>query len=477
MKIPDNPISRAEILSRLISYRSVDLDVRGGKVFAYCYNPEKEIEETTKQAYVEYLSENALDPTSFPSLVRMEREVVRMIANLLRGDDQVVGSFTSGGTESILLACKSARDKARAEKPHITQPEIILPKSAHGAFHKAAEYFGLNPVLVGLDRKTFQADLAEYEKAITPNTILLVGSAPQYAQGIVDPIRALGQIALKRNLWLHVDACVGGIHLSFQRQIPGFEPIDFDFSVPGVTSLSVDMHKYGYAPKGASIVLYRDKSYRRHQIFSTINSATYALVNANIQSSRSGGPIAAAWAALHAMGSAGYRDIVSAVMKKTYQMVDRINAHPHLRVLGKPDVCMFSIASDTINVFELADEMRKKGWYLQPQFSTEWTPMNLHISVSYGNLGVVDSFLDDLDAATDVVAGRPPLKVDDVRHQVIEMLEGASPAEAMARLSQAAGFVGNELPQEMAFVNTVLEALPRDMGAYMLAEFLNDLYV
>jgi hypothetical protein len=177
------------------------------------------------------------------------------------------------------------------------------------------------------------------------------------------------------------------------------------------------------------------------------------------------------------MGSAGYRDIVSAVMKKTYQMVDRINAHPHLRVLGKPDVCMFSIASDTINVFELADEMRKKGWYLQPQFSTEWTPMNLHISVSYGNLGVVDSFLDDLDAATDVVAGRPPLKVDDVRHQVIEMLEGASPAEAMARLSQAAGFVGNELPQEMAFVNTVLEALPRDMGAYMLAEFLNDLYV
>ncbi|MBY0586223.1 aspartate aminotransferase family protein [bacterium] len=477
MKIPTEPLTREQIMRQLATYRTPDLDIRGGRVFAYTYTPPTDVEETTKQAYLEYLSENALDPTSFPSLVAIEREVVRMVASLLRGDDRVVGSFTSGGTESILLAVKSARDKARAEHPEITRPEIVLPKSAHGAFHKACDYFGLQPILVPLDRATFQVDLDAFRQAITPNTILLVGSAPQYAQGVVDPIRALGQIALDRGLWLHVDACVGGIHLSFQRDLPGWPHHDFDFSVPGVSSLSVDMHKYGYAPKGASIVLYRDKSYRRFQIFSTIASATYALVNANIQSSRSGGPIAAAWGVLHAMGQSGYRQIVDSSMQATQKIVDHINQSKHLRVLGKPDVCMFSIASETINVFELADEMRRRRWYLQPQFSTEWTPMNLHISVSNANVPVVDEFLFDLDQSVEALSTRSPLRIEDIRHQVITMLEGATPAEAMARLSASAGFVDGQLPEDMAFVNSVLEAMPREMGAYMLAEYLNDLYV
>lgn len=478
MKIPDTGETHDAVLADLEKFRQHDLNVRGGHVFCYSYHPGADVERTSESAFVNFLTESALDPTTFPSVMRIERDVVRMIANLLRGDENVVGNFTSGGTESILLAVKTARDHARAHRPEVKEPEILLPRSAHGAFFKAAAYFNLKPVIVEIDPETFRAIPKAMAEAITPNTIIMVGSAPQYAHGVIDPIAELAQVAEAHKLWLHVDGCVGGIQLSLMREMDEFQIPDFDFSVPGVTSISADMHKYGYSPKGASVVLYRNKSLRRHQIFSTTDSATYALINPTIQSTKSGGPMAGAWATLRRLGKNGYRNIIREVMKCTRKMMDHVNKSGDVRVLGQPDMSMFAIVSDTINVYELADEMRERGWYLQPQFSADCSPMNLHVSVSFANVAQFDPFCKAFDDAVAQLKSRPPITVEDVRNQVAQVLgESESLEAAMEKLGQVAGLANGQLPERMAFINTVLECLPRDLRATILGDFLNDLYV
>jgi glutamate/tyrosine decarboxylase-like PLP-dependent enzyme len=463
------------VLDALAAFKAKDLAWRRGRVFAYVYDPGPELEELAAKAYLMYLNENALDPTAFPSLVRLEVEVVRMIADLLRGDECVVGNFTSGGTESILLAVKTARDLARVERPHITEPEIVLPRTAHSAFHKAAWYFGLKPVVTPVNPATFQADVDAMRNAITPNTVLLVGSAPGYAQGVIDPVEEIGRLALERNLLFHVDACVGGIHLSFMR-LRGYEVRPFDFSVPGVTSISADMHKYGYAPKGASTVLYRNKQIRQYQLFACAATATYALINTTVLSTKSGGPIAAAWAMLKHLGVEGYGRIVDRVQSATRQLVDGINAIPALRVLGKPDMCMFSLASDELNVFELADKLSARGWYVQPQFSTEQTPENLHVTVTLASCGVIDDFLFDLrDTVERLTASPDRLNTPALREQVRALARDFNNGAAQ-EIGAMTGLRGTDLPETMALINTALDALPDSMTEELLIRFMNDLY-
>ena len=417
MQIPAKGLPRDKILHALESFKQNDLAWRSGRVLAYTFDPGKGAEEVTRAAYAMYLSENALDPTSFPSLVKLETDVVRMIVNLVRGDASVVGNMTSGGTESILLAVKTARDWARAHRPHIKQPEFVVPRTAHSAFHKAAAYFDLKIVVSPVDPNTFRADVDAMQSLITGNTVLLVGSAPGYAHGVIDPISEIAAIAHERGLLCHVDACVGGIHLSFMRRM-GCELPDFDFSVPGVTSMSADMHKYGYSAKGASVVMYRNKELRRHQFFACAASTTYALINPTILSTKSGGPMAGAWAILHFLGEEGYRRIVREVMEATTRMVDGVNRIDGIRVLGKPDMCMFSIASDEFNVYQLADEMKARGWYLQPQFSIDGLPANLHITVNQNSIAVVDDFLAALkDAVTAVKAD--PIRLTRTKYAAI----------------------------------------------------------
>ncbi|MBW1887159.1 MAG: aspartate aminotransferase family protein, partial [Deltaproteobacteria bacterium] len=265
MKIPQKGIPREEIFQKLEELRSNDLDWRSGRAFGYVFDAGAEAMEVGKQAYSMFLTENALDFTVFPSLLQLENELVSMASIHVGGDEDVVGNFTSGGTESIILAVKTARDYFRAKRPDISEPEMILPTTAHAAFHKAAHYLDLKVVQVMVDPKTFKAEVELVRQAITPNTILLVGSAPSYAHGVVDPIRELGQLALEHDLLLHTDACMGGFLLPYFRRLGSSVP-DFDFSVPGVTSLSMDLHKYAYTPKGASLVLYRNKDLRRFQI-------------------------------------------------------------------------------------------------------------------------------------------------------------------------------------------------------------------
>ena len=452
------------------------MDWKAGKVWCYVYHPGEDPAEVTREAYLSFLNENGLDPTVFPSLLKLETEVVRAVINLLRGDANAVGHLTTGGTESIMLAVKTARDQARAQHPEIAQPEMILPKTAHAAFHKAAHYLSVKPVVVDIEPQTFAVRAEEMERAITPNTILLVASAPNYSQGVVDPIEKIGKLAQERNLLFHVDACVGGLHLSFMRKL-GYEVPDFDFTVRGVTSISTDLHKYGYAAKGCSVIMYRNKDIRKYQIFACTETTGYTLVNPTVLSSKTGGPMAGAWAILNFLGEEGYKKIIQEVQDATKTLIDGIGSIDGLQVLGEPAMCMFSFKSDVINVYQLADEMGKRGWYIQGQFSTPLTPRNLHISVSHSTVHNVEALLKDLRECVDLVKSKAPIDSDAIKAMVRAALQSPDAEAAFGHLAASAGLTGTELPSEMAFINEVLDALPDELCNMFLVNYFNDLYV
>ena len=476
MHIPQQGLSKEEILDTLQAFKSRDMDWKAGKVWCYVYNPGEAAAEVTREAYLSFLIENGLDPTVFPSMLKLETDVVRATINLLRGDSNAVGHLTTGGTESIMLAVKTARDKARAEEPEITQPEMVLPRTAHAAFHKAAHYLSVKPVLVDIDPWTFKVRAQDMQAAITSNTILLVASAPSYSQGVIDPIAEIGKLAQEKNLLFHVDACVGGLHLSFMRKL-GYEVPEFDFTVPGVTSISMDLHKYGYAAKGCSVIMYRSKDIRKYQIFACTDTTAYTLINPTMLSSKSGGPMAGAWAILNFLGEEGYKNIVKEVQQATKKLIDGVNAIEGLQVLGEPAMCMFSFKSDTINVYQLADVMSKRGWYIQGQFSTPLTPRNLHISVNHGTVHNVDELLEDLRECVEIVKESTPIDGAAIRTLVGEALQSPDPEAAFGQLAASAGLAGTELPTEMAFINEVLDALPDELCNVFLVNYFNDLYV
>jgi glutamate/tyrosine decarboxylase-like PLP-dependent enzyme len=348
--------------------------------------------------------------------------------------------------------------------------------TAHAAFYKAAEYFDVIPVAVPVDTKTFRADVTKMRDAITDNTILIMGSAPSYAHGVVDPIPELGQLALKRGLLLHVDACVGGFMLPYYRRLGQVFP-DFDFSVPGVTSISMDFHKYGYTPKNASIVLYRSKELRKHQIFACARWPGYSVVNTAVQSSKSGGPLAAAWAVVNFIGDDGYLEIARRTREATRRLVEGIEKIKGLRMMAKPDLCMFSFTSDTIDVFHIIDEMKERGWYIQPQLAFETSRKNIHISINESNAGLVDELLKDL---MDSVERARTMKTTALAAEVKKLLAGAGTQEIsdqdISQMMGMLGIKGNQLPSRMAEINEILNVLPVQLRERLLINFLNDLF-
>ncbi len=475
MFIPEQGLDKQDIFKTLESYKGGDLPWQSGKVMAYVYDPGKEAREVAEAAYMMYLNENGLDPTTYPSVAKLEMDVVRMVIDLLRGDKEVVGNMTSGGTESVLLAVKTARDRARVHRPEVKEPEMILSRTAHPSFHKAATYFNVKPVVVGFDTETFKADVAAMRDAVTDNTILLVGSAPGYAQGVVDPIEEIGALALEKGLLFHVDACVGGIQLSFMRKM-GYDVPPFDFSVPGVTSISTDMHKFGYAPKNASMIMFKDKRLREYTIFSCTRTTTYVLINPTILSSKSAGPMAASWAILMYLGEEGYRRIVEEVMNATRKIIDAIDSMPDLRLLGRPDMCLFSVASNTINVFQLADEMNRRGWYIQPQLATDLSPSNVHITVNHSAVPAVDEFIAELRDAVETVKSNPmEIDTDSLKQNIEQLAAGLDP-EGYDQILAMAGLAAGEVPHQLALINTLLECLPDDVAEKLLVNFMNDIY-
>lgn len=475
MRIPAHGLGRDDIFRTLEEFRAGDMPWRDGRTWAYVYDPGPEAEAVIKQAFAMYLTENALDPTVFPSTLRLETELVAMAAAHLQGDDQVVGNFTSGGTESIILAVKTARDYARTVRG-IAEPEIVLPATAHASFQKAAHYLDVKAVLAPVDPRTFKADVAAMRDAVTPNTALLVGSAVSYAHGVVDPIRDLGQLALERGLLLHVDGCMGGFLLPYFRRLGAPVP-DFEFTVPGVTSISMDFHKYAFAAKGASVILHRSPELRRHQMYACSNWTGYTVINPTVQSTKSGGPLAAAWAALNFIGDAGYLEIARQVLDATRRIAAAVEATPGLRMLGAPEMNLVAFTSDTVSVFEIADEMKARGWYVQPQLAFGDSKENIHLSINPASVRWVDALIGDLRACVEAAAARPPdATAAQVRQAVAALGDDDVSPEVFTGLLGAVGVEGTRLPDRMAGINEILNALPVRFRERLLVEYLNELY-
>ncbi|MBC7386078.1 MAG: aspartate aminotransferase family protein [Cryobacterium sp.] len=403
--LPKKGTSRTTILEGLQTSHDSDTNWHDGRTFSLVYHASDEHTEFLKKAYSIYFHQNGLNPSAFPSLKRFEAEVVSISANLLGGGESAAGTMTSGGTESILMAIKTYRDWARVVKPEIMKPEMIVPSSIHPAFDKAAHYFDVKLIKAPL-RKDFRVDLSAVEKLITANTILLVGSAPQYPHGVIDPIPELAGMAKSRGIGMHVDACVGGFILPFLKML-GYPIPPFDLSVDGVTSMSADLHKYGFASKGASIVLYKDKELRRHQFFVLSEWAGGAFASPSMPGTRPAGAIAAAWATLQAFGEDGYLEIAKTCMENTKRLQEGVKALGY-SIVGQPEMSIFGFQAESLDVYAVADQMQLKGWYIDRQQK----PTCLHLMVTPAHTQQIDVFLQDLKEATERVRTHPELSTE-----------------------------------------------------------------
>ncbi|WP_327587436.1 aspartate aminotransferase family protein [Nonomuraea sp. NBC_00507] len=468
MNLPLTGRTAEDLLAEVARMKEHDLPVRGGQVTAYVYDTGRaEVNDAAARAYFEMLEVNCLDPTAFPSVVEMERQVVGAVADLLGGGH---GIFTSGGTESIMLAVKAARDFQA--KP---RPNLVVPVTAHPAFHKAAHYLGVEVVAVPVDLETYRVRAQDVEAAIDENTILVVASAPSYPQGVIDPIEQVASVASAAGVPCHVDACVGGWLLPWLRAAGAAIPL-FDLSVPGVTSISCDLHKYGYAPKGASVVLFADPAMRRKAYFASAGWPGYTIINATVQSSRSAGPLGGAWATLQALGRQGYEELGRVTLEATRRLREGLAAISGLRVLGEPESSLVAFAGDGIDVFVLADEARRRGWFLQPQLSYAGIPANLHITVTGVTLAGAESMLKVIAESAEAARSRGPAVLPD---GLVDLVAGMD-LEALddATFAELAASVGVDLrpgagQPEMAMVNTVLDALPATSREAVLVRFLS----
>ena len=400
-RIPEAGVPPEDILEHMRDLRTEDADWHSGQTWSLVYHAGDEHSAFLKEAHGTFFSENALNPIAFPSLRRFEAEVVRMTATMLNGDSNVAGTMTSGGSESILMAVKTYRDRARQLHPEIKRPEMVLPVTAHAAFLKAGHYFGIEPVLVPLE-DDLRVDVSAMRTSINPNTIMLVGSAPNYPHGIIDPIEELGTIALDKELGFHVDACLGGFLLPWVEQL-GHPIPPFDFRVPGVTSMSADVHKYGFAAKGASTILYRDAALRRFQFHVSTGWPGGIYASPSMAGTRPGGSIAAAWAALKRIGRDGYLDMAKGIMETSRQLIEGINSIPGLQVLGDPPASVFAFASDEVDIYAVGDVLDEQGWHMDRQIK----PASLHLMITPVHAGLEDKFLEDLAAAVGEVRANP----------------------------------------------------------------------
>lgn len=394
-RFPEDALEKEELFRQMEAYKERDLNWQQGKSFCLIYYPGKEKAEMIRKAYNMFFTENALNPISFPSLKNFESEVVSMTADLMNGDEKVAGSMTGGGTESILMAVKSAREYFKKVRKKTGIPEVILPATAHPAFQKACHYFGLKAVAVPVGND-FKADVQAMSAAITRNTALIVASAPSYPQGLIDPIEEISEVARKQKILCHVDSCIGGFMLPFIKKL-GYPVPAFDFALPGVTSMSVDIHKYGYSAKGASVILYRNAEIRKHQFFVYTSWSGGIYGSSAISGSRPGGSIAAAWAAIKGIGEKGYLDLAKGTMDTTDRLKEGIARIRELRLMGKPEMSIIAFTSDSVNIYEIADELNLKGWH----FERLQKPAGIHLTVSQIHGDVADAFLADLKQAVE----------------------------------------------------------------------------
>jgi glutamate/tyrosine decarboxylase-like PLP-dependent enzyme len=407
--MPESGSSWEELKLEMLERGSGDAKWRDGKTAVYVFNAGEDVAQVQKEAYTLYMSENGLGPLAFPSLKKMEEEVVGMGLWLLHGDEESVGNITSGGTDSITMAVKAARDYALANRPISGQPNLVVPFSAHPAFDKACKMMSLELRRVPV-RSDWLADADAMAQAADDNTIMFAGSAPSFPYGLIDPIVELGDMAAEKGIWLHVDACVGGYIAPFVR-MNGAEIPPFDFEVPAVCSMSADLHKYGYCAKGASTVLFRSEEHRKHMIFDCSDWPGGRMITPTLAGTRPGGAISAAWAVMNYLGVEGYKakhQLVTDAREAIAAGVQPLG----FEILGKPKLGLIAYSHADVDVFAVYKQMYKKGWFTS--LTTE--PKALHLMLSPFHVEVTDVYLNDLRESVAAVKAGDNESIKEARY-------------------------------------------------------------
>jgi glutamate/tyrosine decarboxylase-like PLP-dependent enzyme len=473
LSFPDRGRQPDEILAALSDHRARDLK-SNGRAFAFVYDAGKPVRDLARQAFAASMEINGLDPTSYPSARTIENQVVRGCLELLQAPAGACGTATAGGTESVILAVKAARDFAGKG---IARPKMLLPETAHACFHKAAHYLGVEVVVVKVDPVTLRADVADARAKMGDDVILVVGSAPSYTHGVVDPIAELAALAQEHQKLMHVDACVGGCVLPFLRECGVAVPA-FDFAVEGVTSISLDLHKYGFAPKGISVLLQRRAELRAAQYYACARWTGYSIVNSTTLGSKSLAAASAAFAVMQHLGRDGYRERVRTMWQATERLVEAIGTMPALTVLGRPDMNLFALTTreeggQTADVFELADRLSERGWNVQPTYAFGPSPAHIHLSIDPGNAASVDDFIADLRSASRDLppSATPPPAVMALLSQVAAG-GGVDSAALLAEL----GINDGQLPKRAAIIHRLLNAATPELREQLLVLFMGALF-
>ncbi|WP_308799306.1 pyridoxal phosphate-dependent decarboxylase family protein [Agromyces silvae] len=488
----------SDILAELRALRERDAPTHGGRVLSYVYDPGlAELDELAADAARLVQPVNGLDPTTFTSVAALESRVVGFARDALGGNGDVVGSVTSGGTESCLLAVKTARD-AWVAAGGAGQPRLVAPVTVHAAFHKAAHYLGLVLDLVPVDEATGRPRVDEFARRLGADVPLVVVSAPSYPFATLDPIAEVAALAADAGVAVHVDACIGGFALAFWP-----DPLPpWDLRVPGVTSLSADLHKYGYAPKGVSVLLMRGRDRQRRQYFATTRWPGYPVVNPTMTGSKPAGPLAAAWAIIEALGVEGFRRLTARAAHATGALVAAVGRIEGLRVVGDPVGPLLAVASDErmppgrrVDPHHWADAATAAGWRLQlqpglRQADGDPLPRTAHLTVTPVTDAVLDELVPALVRAADEVRGIPPVDGAAVLAALTTgdggpaggALSGdvgelsADTAAGLLRvfglLDGDAGSAGGALPARLAPVLALMETLPPEIAERLLVELL-----
>ncbi len=476
--------SAESILDRLRALRAADAPTHGGRVLSYVYDPDDErLDALAGEAMRIAQPVNWLDPMTFPSAAAIERDVLGFVRGLLHGDEDVVGTLTTGGTESCLLAVKTARDhwlRAHGAVSGAARPRLVAPTTVHAAFHKAAEYFGLSLDLVpvGADGRVSAAAIAA-RLGSADDVAIVVVSAPSYPFAALDPVVEVAAVTEAAGVPLHVDACVGGLVLPFWPGLPSW-----GFAVPGVTSMSADLHKYGYAPKGVSVLLQRGRDRQRAQFFATTEWPGYPVVNPTILGSRSTTAAAAAWAIIQALGAPGYQGRVDAARRATEAIRGAIDGIGGLRIVGAPVGPMLAVAADEslpesarVDPHRWADAIHHRGFAVQQQPGMRQSdgselPRTTHFTVTPVTERVLGEFLPVLGAAADEVRGQRVVGVEPLLAALPPVAGPLDSATAAALLGAFGIGADGALPSDQAPLLALIAALPAPLAERLLIELL-----
>lgn len=403
LAIPQQGRQKEDILAEMRAAKLADTPWLAGKTWSLQYYIDEAHHEVLKEAHQLYFSENYINPFLFKSILKMEKEVIGKVANLLNGPESTVGTMTSGGTESILLAMYAYREWAKKHRPSIKTPELVAPRTIHPAFDKAAHYFGFTLRKANV-LPSQEADVAAMEQLVSKHTIGLLASAPSFAHGVLDPIPDIGKLADKHNLLFHVDACVGGFMLPWVERLGRPLPA-WDFRVPAVTSMSGDLHKFGFGAKGASVVLYRTPQLFEHQIFVNTEYSGGIFATATLLGTRPGGSVAAAWAGLQHLGQEGYLKNAKAMLDATDKLRVGLEAMTDVEIIGKPcmNIVAYATKQNKPDIYVVADFMEQKGWVVDRQ----QFPPSIHLTVFPYNIPVIGQYLLDLSAAIEWAKANP----------------------------------------------------------------------